>query len=493
MESKYSNGRVISSLLWKLMEQGGMQVIQFAIQIVLARLLAPHQFGTIAIVMVFIKLAQVFIQNSFNMALIQKKNADDLDFSSIFFLSIGVSIAFYLIIYNLAPLISNFYEDSILVPVLRILSIILLFGSINMVQNTYLVKHLRFKKLFKSSLSSMLISGIMGIIAAYNGLGIWALVIQQLINQILLTLFMWFTVKWRPCLRFSFTRVRGLFSFGWKFLASSLLNNFFMNVRTLIIGRFFSAATLGFYNRGEQIPNLLVYNIDGSIQSVMFSTLSAHQDDRKRIREMMRRTIVSSTFLIFPMMIGLAAVAENLVIVLLTEKWLRAIPFLQIFCFSYALMPIQTTNLQAMNSIGRSDIFLKLELIKKIFEITILLVSLPFGVFAIALGQLASSTIATFINAYPNKALFNYGYIEQIRDITPSFLISVLMGLVVYSINYFNVGNLLMLAIQVLVGIILYLILAIVFRIESFNYLYQTCNKYFNDKFREKIKSILNK
>lgn len=482
MQNQHTKSNILSSLFWKLMERGGTQGIQFIVQIILARLLAPEQFGTIAIVMVFIQLAQVFVQSGFNTALIQKKDADEEDFSSIFYLSIAIAGFLYILMYISAPYIANFYNDDILIPVLRVLSLTLFAGAFNSIQNAFVSRNLLFKKLFKSSLGAILISGVLGIIAAYQGLGIWALVIQQLVNQISITIIMWFTVKWRPKLVFSFSKVGELFSFGWKLSASSLLNVLYMELRTMIIGKMYTPSMLGYYNRGQQFPKVIVSNINGSIQSVMLPALSAHQDDRKRVKEMMRRAIVSSSFFIFPMMVGMAVVAEPLVKIVLTEKWLPAVPFLQIACFNFALWPIHTANLQAINAMGRSDVFLKLEIIKKIMGLIILGVSLPFGVYAIAFGEIFSGLIGTFINAYPNKELLNYSYKEQWLDIMPSLLISLIMGVIVYLFIFLNVPAWQILIIQIVSGAIIYIGLAKIFRIESLIYLAGTMKQLMNEK-----------
>ncbi|WP_281242227.1 lipopolysaccharide biosynthesis protein [Alkalibacterium subtropicum] len=473
---------IISSLFWRLMEGGGTQGIQFIIQIVLARLLLPEQFGTIAIVMVFIHVAQVFVQSGFGTALIQKKNVDEEDFSSIFYLSLMIAAVLYSLIFLISPAIASFYSMPVLIPVLRILSLILFTGAFNSIQYSFVSRNLQFKKLFKSSLGAMFISGVLGVAAAYNGLGIWALVIQQLTNQISISVIMWFTIEWRPKLVFSLAKVKDLFTFGWKLLASSLLNVFYLEIRTLFIGRLYSSSALGFYNRGEQFPKLIVNNINGSIDAVMLPTLSALQDDRKRAKEMMRRSIVTSSFLIFPMMIGLAVVAEPLVILILTDKWIPAVPFLQMFSISYALMPIHTANLQAINAMGRSDIFLKLEVIKKLIGLTILAVSLPFGVYAIAMVQVLSGIISTFINAYPNKQILNYSYKEQLTDIMPSFYISMIMGSIVYSMNYLNIAEWQILVIQVFAGTVIYIGLAKIFKNESYGYLLETVRQLILEK-----------
>lgn len=466
--------KVLSSLFWKLMERGGTQGVGFIVSILLARLLLPEEYGLIALVSIFVSLAGVFVQSGFNTALIQKKDADEVDFSSVFYLSLFVAGILYIVLFFTAPFIADFYRELQLIPVIRVLSITLFLGAFNSIQNAYVSKNMMFKKLFFSSLGAILVSGTVGVIAAYMGYGVWALVMQQLVNQFMVTIILWFKVRWRPQLIFSLKRVKVLFSYGWKLLASALLNTLYMDIRTLIIGRIYSPSTLGFYNRGEQFPKLIVTNIDGSIQSVMLPTLSAHQDDRVRVKDMVRRSIVTSSFIMLPMMVGLAVVAEPLVKILLTDKWLPSVPFLQIFCASYALMPIHTANLQAINALGRSDIFLKLEVIKKVIGLIILGISIPFGIYAMAWGALLSGIISTFINAYPNLKLLNYSYIEQWKDIMPSLLIALVMGAVVYSFNYLNISVGLILVLQVVVGAIVYVGLAKVFKLESFDYLIAT-------------------
>ena len=297
MTSQHTKSNIISSLFWKLMERGAAQGIQLAVQIVLARVLAPEQFGTIAIVMVFVNLARVFVQSGFSTALIQKKDADSEDFSSVFYLSLAVAGVSYVIIFISAPYISLFYAMPVLEPVLRVIALNLFAGAFNSVQNAFVARNLLFKKLFMSSLGAVLISGTLGVACAYRGFGIWAIVIQQLANQAAVTAIMWFTVRWRPELIFSISRVRELFAFGSRLLISKLIETLYRELSTLIIGRMYTSDTLGYYSRGQLFPQLVVSNIDGSIQSVMLPALSAHQDNQKRVKEMMRRAVVSSSFI----------------------------------------------------------------------------------------------------------------------------------------------------------------------------------------------------
>lgn len=479
MEAQNTKSKVISSLFWKLMERGGTQGIQFIVQIVLARLLVPNDYGIIALIAIFITIANVFVQSGFNTALIQKKDANETDFSSVFYLSLFVASLLYLIIFFVAPLISEFYDTPQLISVLRVLSITLFFGAFNSIQNAVVSRNMQFKMLFYGSLGAILVSGTIGIVLAYAGFGVWALVAQQLANQFMITVILWFTVKWRPKLIFSFERIKGLFSYGWKLLVSSLIDTLYINLRSLIIGKIYNPAMLGFYNRGDQFPQIIVTNIDGSIQSVMLPTLASEQDNKQRVKELVRRSIVTSSFIVFPLMIGLAITAEPLVKILLTDKWLPCVPFLQIFCASYALYPIHTANLQAINALGRSDIFLKLEIIKKIIGLIILGVSIFYGVYAIAIGMLITGIIATFINAYPNLKLLNYSYMEQCRDIIPSLLLSLVMGAVVYNFKWFNMVSWLTLIIQVCVGGIIYIGMAKIFKLECYSYLIITLKDIF--------------
>lgn len=456
------------------MERGGVQGIQFIVMIVLARILLPEDFGLIVLVTVFINMAGIITQGGFNLALIQKKKVDEADFSSVFYLNIFIASILYILLFFIAPYIASYFEQPQLKSILRILAITLFFYSFSAIQNTIISREFKFKKLFISTLTASIIAGIVGIVMAYTNYDIWALVGFQLTNQFLVSIILWFTIKWRPKLLFSYKRIKSLFSFGWKLLVSSLIDAMDMNIRSLLIGKLFNPAILGFYNRGDQFPSLVVNNINGAIQAVMFPTLSTLQDDKNRVKEMVRRAIVTSSFIIFPMMVGLAVIAEPLVELLLTDKWLPAVPFIQIFCAGYALWPIHTANLQAINALGRSDIFLKLEIIKKALGIVVLIVSIPFGVYAVAISIVVGGVMASFINAFPNSKLLNYSIREQWNDVIPSLLLSIVMGAVIYTFHWLEMPALLTIVVQVFAGIVIYIGLAALFRIECFTYLFVT-------------------
>lgn len=474
MSNNITKTEVLYSLIWKLMERGGTQGIQFIVTVVLARLLVPEEFGLIVLATIFVSIAKIFVETGFNTALIQKKEADEIDFSSVFYLSIMVAGLLYLCLFLSSPYIALFFNQPEFTNVLRVLSLILFFGAINSIQIAIISRNLQFKKLFISSIGAVVLSGVVGIVMAYANFGIWALVSQQLTNQIVITIILWFTVKWRPLIVFSITRVKRLFSFGWKLLVSGILDTLTSNLTNLLVGKIYSPTALGFYNRGEQLPSLIVNNVDGSIQSVMLPTLSKYQENTQRVKEIARRSIVTSSFIIFPMMVGLAVIAEPLIELLFTEKWLSAVPFLQISCAVYALWPIHTMNLQVMNALGRSDLFLKLEIVKKILSVAILIISLQFGIYALVWGGFISSVLSTFINAYPNRKLIKYSFAEQWRDLVPSLLLSLVMGFIVYTIHWFELYKLLTLIIQIVLGIIIYVGLAKIFKLECYSYLIMT-------------------
>lgn len=470
----YNRLNVFTSLFWKLVERSGAQAIQIIVQIILARLLSPNEFGTMALVLVFLNLSRVFIEGGFNVALIQKKDTDDLDYSSIYVLSIIISIILFAVLFLISPLLANFYNQKNLSSVLRVSGIILFPGALNTVQSSYIAKNLMFKKSAIVSLIATVTSGITGIILAYFSFGIWALILQQIIYMYLYVYLLQWRIKWKPKFIISWDRVRILFSYGSKILGSSLIYRLYLESRTLIIGKFFSAAALGYYQRGEQIPKVLATNIDGSIQSVMLPTLSAKQDDLNGVKSIVRRSLKVSTFLVFPIMFGLAAIAKTLILVLLGIKWTDSTIFLIIFSFTYALWPIITINQQSVRALGRSDIILKTEIIKRVFGILIIILSVSFGVKAIAWGFFMERLIETFINAWPNKKLINYSYSEQILDILPSFINSLVMYIPVFLMNFLDINLVVLLFLQIVVGGTIYALFSIVTKNDSLTYLMTT-------------------
>ena len=326
------------------------------VSIILARMLDPSHYGAIALVTVFITFANMFVTSSFGNSLIQKKDADNVDFSSVFYFNIILGILVYAVVFIMAPYIAGYFNMEILCPVLRVLGLRLIVAGANSVQHAYVSKQMLFKRFFWSTLGGTIGSAILGITMAYMGFGIWALVVQYMFNSIIDTLVLWFTVKWRPKLAFSLKRLKNLFSYGWKFLVSSLLDTGYNELRSLVIGKMYTPADLAYYNKGKNFPNLIVTNVNSSIQSVLFPAMANCQDKKEQVKSMCRRSIRTSSYIMLPLMTGLALVAEPFVKLLLTEKWLQCVPYLQIACFTFAFMPIHTANLQAIKAMGRSDI-----------------------------------------------------------------------------------------------------------------------------------------
>lgn len=471
MEPNTLKSKTISGLLWKFAERIGAQAITFILSIILARLLTPSDYGAIAILLIFITFADVFVNAGFGSALIYKKGADNLDFSSVFYFNFIFSVFVYAVIYLAAPYITSFYNMPILQPTLRVLALRIPVAAINSVQQAYVSRNMQFKKFFYSTLSGTAVSAVIGIIMAFNGYGVWSLVGQYLSNAIINTLVLFSVISWRPQLMFSFQRLKSLFSYGWKLLFSSLLDNGYQSLNSLLIGKFYTPTDLAFFDTGQKFPMVIVNNINSSISSVLFPALASEQDKPERVKAHTRKAIQISSYIMWPMMLGMAVCADNIISLVLTNKWLPAVPYLQIACITYGLWPIHTANLQAINAMGRSDIFLKLEIIKKVISIIVLLISIQYGVMAVALSGIFIGVISTFINAYPNGYLLKYTYSEQIRDILPSFLCASIMALAVYFSDKFVDYIYFKLMIQVGVGILIYVIISKIFNLDSFEYL----------------------
>lgn len=469
--------KVISNFIWRFAERCGAQIVTLIVSIVLARILSPEDYGTVALVTVFTTIMQVFVDSGLGTALIQKKNADDIDFSSVFYFNCVVCLILYMIMFIAAPFIASFYEDSSLTPIVRVISLTIVISGIKGIQQSYVSRNMLFKRFFFSTIGGTIFSTFLGIYLAYTGFGVWAIVMQQLSNTAVDTLILWITVKWRPKKVFSWVRLKELLSFGWKMLASSLLDTVYNNLRNLVIGKFYTSADLAYYNQGDKFPKVIVTNINTSIDSVLFPTMASAQDDAEQIKNMARRAIKTSTYIMAPIMMGLAFCAKSVVEVILTEKWFACVPYLQIFCITYMFYPIHTANLNAIKSMGRSDLFLKLEIAKKVVGMLLLIVTMWFGVFAMACSLLVSTMTSMIINSWPNRTLLRYSFKEQIIDIVPSILCAVIMGVVISSVSIFDFGNIITLVIQVLLGIVVYIVLSWLFKLDELKYLIEIVKK----------------
>lgn len=475
---------IVSNFIWRFAERCGAQAVTFIVSIILARLLDPSVYGVISLVTVFTAILSVFIDSGMGNALIQKKDADDLDFSSVFYFNITMCSLLYLIMFITAPFIARFYDMPELTLVTRVISLTLIISGVKNIQCAYVSKNMLFKRFFYATLGGTIGAAVIGIVMAFNGFGVWALVIQSLFNSTVDTIILWFTVKWRPKRIFSFERLKGLFSYGWKLLVSALLDTGYNNLRALIIGKIYSPSDLAFYNKGKTFPNLIVTNINSSIDSVLLPTMSKEQDSPEVVKSMTRRAIKTSTYIMMPFMVGLAVCAEPIISILLTDKWLPAVFFMRIFCFSYAFWPIHTANLNAIKAMGRSDLFLKLEILKKIVGLVAILSTMWISVEAMAYSLFATSILSQIINSFPNKKLLKYGYRSQLMDMMPQIVLSLLMGAVVYCVQFLNLNNVLTLVIQVPLGAAIYVAGSRIFHIDSFEYLLSTVKSLFSKKNR---------
>ncbi|CDE12579.1 MAG: lipopolysaccharide biosynthesis protein [Ruminococcus sp.] len=466
-----SSTNVITNFFWRFLERCGAQGVTFIVSIVLARLLDPTVYGTVALVTIFTTIMQVFVDSGMGNALIQKKDADDLDFSSVFYFNMAMCSVLYLIMFFAAPLIASFYRMPELTAIVRVLSFVVVISGVKNVQQAYVSRHLMFKRFFFSTLGGTIGAAVIGIAMAYLGFGVWALVAQMLFNAAVDTTILWITVKWRPKKMFSFQRLKSLFSYGWKLLASSLIDTVYNDLRQLIIGKKYSSGDLAYYNQGKKFPQLIVTNINTSIDSVLLPTMSKAQDDMAAVRSMTRRAIKTSTFLMMPAMIGLAVCAEPLVQLILTEKWLPCVLFLRIFCITYAFYPIHTANLNAIKAMGRSDLFLKLEIIKKTVGIIAILITMWISVQAMAYSFLVTTILNQIINSWPNKKLLNYSYLEQVKDMMPQILLSLGMGAAIYAVSFLHLSASLTLLIQIPLGVLVYWSGSKIFHVESYTYI----------------------
>ena len=467
------NKNVVNNFIWRFAERCGAQAVTLIVSIVLARILTPGDFGTVSLVMVFTTIMQVFVDSGLGTALIQKKDADDLDFSSVFYFNFAVCLILYAVMFMAAPLIAGFYNDTSLILIIRVISLTIIISGVKGIQQSYVSRNMLFKRFFFATLGGTIFSAFLGIGMAYAGCGVWSIVAQQLSNTAIDTLILWVTVKWRPKKLFSWKRLKGLLSYGWKLLISSLLDTVYNNLRNLSIGKIYTSADLAYYNQGDKFPKVIVTNINASIDSVLLPSMAGEQDHRDRVKSMTRRAIKTSTYIMAPLMMGLMFCAEPVVKLLLTDKWLPCVPYLRIFCFTYMFWPIHTANLNAIKAMGRSDLFLKLEIVKKIMGLTLLLLTMRISVMAMAYSLIVSGICSQVINSWPNWKLLNYNYFEQLRDILPSIIIALIMGIIVYFVGFLRLPTIVILLIQVLTGAAIYIGVSALLHLEEFEYLFE--------------------
>lgn len=456
--------KILSGLVWKFSERFFTQIVTFIISMLLARMLLPEEYGVIAMVNVFIIIANVFATSGFSSALIQKKDSNDKDFSTIFYCSVILSFLIYLIVFFAAPFIASFYNEPALTKIIRVFGIQIPIAAYNSILNAIVANRMVFRLSFFSTVVGNIISGLIGLIFAYLNFGVWALVFQSISSILFNTVILNIVLKWKPMWYFSRERASYLLSFGWKILFADLIGTVFDQLSSFIIGKRYTSSELAFYNRGKQFPELISNNVDVPLTAVLFPAMSKVSDQPKEIKKLTRQSIILSTFFIAPSMIGLFAVAEPLVILLLTEKWLPAVPFLRLVCIYRLFATVNNANLQSIKATGRSDLILKLEFIKKPIYLILIVISSFYSVISIAVAQAIYGIIAVIINSYPNKTLLNYSTLEQIKDIMGSFINAIIMGVLIVQLpNFISLSNnIILIFSQITIGVTLYTILSLI-------------------------------
>lgn len=461
---------VLGGFFWKFCERFLNQAITFVTSLVLARILMPEDYGSVALVTVFITLSSVFLNQGFAAALIQKKDATDKDFSTMFFCSLGCTIVIYIVLFAAAPLVAEFYHDPVLKPVLRVFAIAIPLSTCQSIQQAYVSRHLLFRKTVVASVVSAVVCGVVGIGMALAGFGIWALVFQNIASVIANTVVYLFTIPWRPKWEFSAASAKKMMNFGSRVLAAELSATFFAELRGLIIGRVYSGADLAYYNKGYQFPHLITNNISGVLISVIFPTIANYSDDLQQVKHIAKRSLRVLAYVLVPCMFGLSAVMEPLILFLYTEKWAQAIPFGQILSIDVCIALIASILLQIMKAIGRGDVVLKLEFWKKPVYMLFLLLGIQGQVIWLAVAMLVYDLYAVSVDMLHIKKLIRYGFWEQLKDMLPAFALGTVMAVLVWLIPSFD-SLLLTLVLKIAAGAGIYLAGSALFRMEAFFYL----------------------
>ena len=458
--SQTKSNSVLGGMIWKTLEQYCVLGIQFVLQIVLARLIAPESYGVIAIASVFITISAVFINNSFSIALVRNKSIDDETISSIFIFSLLVALVLYGLIFVSAPAVSDFFKMPELSTLLRIMTIGLFPSAYNSIKTALLRRKMAFKPLFFSSIIAVFVSGIIAIVMAFKGYSVWALAAQYLVQVFvtIIVLFIW--EKWLPSIKFSFSKIKDSLSFGWKILVTSFIDESFAELRVILIGKFYSSADLSFYNRGKQFPFIMTKAVNGSMQSVLLPVMSKKQDDKEQLRSVLHSSVTLSSFVMFPLLIGLACVAENLVIVLLTDKWLPCVAFLQLHCAFYIVWPIVTSGTQALWAIGKSGSVMYAEVTRKIVDLIVLIISLKYGVLWIAIGSVLVSFISIPLYLIPCKKYLGYSVAGLFRSTAAPLAGSAFMAVCILCVSFLSLPVFAELIVQIIVGIASYYMIA---------------------------------
>jgi len=480
--------KTITGMFWSFSDLVSKQGINFLIQVILARLLLPKDFGIIGMVTIFIAVSNSVIDSGFSSALVREKKVIQEDYSTVFYFNLAMAVMMYIILFFSADVISNFFNEPQLVAILRVLALVLIINSFGLIQRTMLIKKIDFKTQTKISVISSIISGIIGIALAYLGYGVWSLVIRMLSMQFILSLLLCLSNKWIPSLVFKMDSFKRLFGFGWKLLVSGLIDTLYNNIYYVIIGKSFSAIELGYYTNAKKIRDTASQSITTSVQKVSYPVLSSINGDNKRLRSGYKKILKNSVFITFPIMIGLAAVANPFINLLFGTNWVASIPYFQVLCFAGILLPLHSINLNILKVKGRSDLFLGLEVIKKVIGVTSIGIVLFFklGIMGLLWTVVFNSYIAYFINSYFSAELLSYPTKEQIKDITPIFIVSILMGTLVYfSGTMLPDNNLVKLLAQIFIGVVTYIGISRIAKIEELKTVYDMIGSVVKKKTKE--------
>lgn len=462
---------------WKLAERMSSQGITFLVSVVLARILLPKEFGIVAMIHVFMIIANVFVVSGFSSALIQKKDADNLDFSTILYCSLGLSVLLYIILYFLSPTVARFYDEPILTPITRVYGLVLIVSAYNSVQQAWVSRHMKFRLFFYATLCGNIVSGIIGVTMAYMDYGVWALIGQTLSSQIINTIVLANIVDWHPTLSFSKERAIPLLRFGWKILGSDLISSVYFQLRQLLIGKYYSASDLAYYNRGVHIPEMVSTNIDKSLVQVLFPAMSNYSDSPEIIKEMTRRSMKITSYIMFFIMTIMIILAEPLVKIIYTDKWIACVPFFQLMGIAKMIQTVSHANLQSFKAIGRSDIVLKLEFIKKPIGFLLIIISFPISVYAVAFTVPIYGIYSAFVNAYSNRNILGYTIMQQLSDLKPAFLLSLITFVFSNCYMHLDISDLDKIFIGIIISSVIYIGLSCYYKLDSFQYCYRTALK----------------
>ncbi len=472
----------ITGFLWRFMQNAGSQVINFVVSVVLARILAPDDYGLIAMITVFTNIAMVFINVGFSSTVVQKEELSEMDINTVFYTGLMTAAVIYLILFFGAPFIADFYHEEKLCALLRVESLMVLFGGLYSVHHALIVRRLEFKKSFAISFTGVIIHGVVGIILAVLGFGPWALVLSTIANLFVCCILNWVVVKWRPKFVYSRESAKYIFSFSGKVLGSELLNSVFNNIRALIIGRQYSSQDLAYYNRGYQYPTLIMNQVDGATTTVLFSALSKYQSDWENGGlNALRRAMKTSLYICAPLLFGLSAVAEPMIVLMLTEKWLPCVEYVRLTSMMCLFWPLSAQR-HALNSLGRSDVSLKLNMLTKVITIIVLFATYKISVRAMILGSIAVSLISYAISSFFYRKYLLYKISDQLRDILPPVVLSAVMFAVAYSISFIGLSYIVTLIVQIITGAVVYVLGSLIFKMESFYYVLNILKGLFKKK-----------